>query len=109
MQVKTAEISNMCDWVQSVLVLHRPFKRTVMGSNPVAPTNNINDLATPRGGFFMSQRRLQRQIEFFQIVTVRFFVQKNYDRPILCAKKTVTVRLLADAILLLVLFFGYIL
>jgi len=53
----------------------------------------------------MSQRRLQRQIEFFQIVTVRFFVQKNYDRPILCAKKTVTVRLLADAILLLASFY----
>ena len=67
------------------LVEHPPFKRTVMGSNPVAPTNNINDLATPRGGFFMSQRRLQRQID--------------RDRPILCAKKTVTVRLLADAIL----------
>ena len=95
MQVKTAEISNMCNWVQSVLVFHPPFKRTVMGSNPVAPTNNINDLATLRGGFFMSQRRLQRQID--------------RDRPILCAKKTVTVRLLADAILLLVLFFGYIL
>jgi len=77
MQVKTAEISNMCDWVQSVLVLHLPFKRTVMGSNPVAPTNNINDLATLRGGFFMPQRRLQRQIDFFQIVTVRFFVQKK--------------------------------
>ena len=63
MQVKTAENRDMCDWVQSVLVLHLPFKRTVMGSNPVAPTNNINDLATPRGGFFMSQRRLQRQID----------------------------------------------
>ena len=58
MQVKTAENRDMCDWVQSVLVLHLPFKRTVMGSNPVAPTNNINDLATLRGGFFMSQRRL---------------------------------------------------
>ena len=58
MQVKTAENRDMCNWIQSVLVLHPPFKRTVMGSNPVAPTNNINDLATPRGGFFMSQRRL---------------------------------------------------
>ena len=92
MQVKTAENRDMCDWVQSVLVFHPPFKRTVMGSNPVAPTNNINDLATLRGGFFMSQRRLQRQID--------------RDRPILCAKKTVTVRLLADAFLLLVLFFN---
>ena len=71
MQVEIAENRDMCNWVQSVLVFHPPFKRTVMGSNPVAPTNNINDLATPRGGFFMSQRRLQRQIEFFQIVTVR--------------------------------------
>ena len=77
MQVKTAETSNICKWIQSVLVLHRPFKRTVMGSNPVAPTNNINDLATLRGGFFMPQRRLQRQIDFFQIVPVRFFVQKK--------------------------------
>jgi len=58
MQVKTAENRDMCNWIQSICVLHRPFKRTVMGSNPVAPTNNINDLAALRGGFFMPQRSL---------------------------------------------------
>ena len=56
MQVETAENRDMCDWVQDVLVFHPSFKRSVMGSNPVAPTININDLATLRGGFFMSQR-----------------------------------------------------
>jgi len=46
-----------------------------MGSNPVAPTNNINDLATLRGGFFMFQRSFndsQKNSSFKKILTVRF-------------------------------------
>ena len=46
-----------------------------MGSSPVAPTNNINDLAALRGGFFMSQRSFsdsQKNSSF----------KKNFDRPI---------------------------
>ena len=90
MQVEIAENRDMCNWVQSVLVFHPPFKRTVMGSNPVAPTNNINDLATLRGGFFMSQRRLSDSQKnssfkknFDRPIRRQNYWQKNYDRPLL--------------------------
>ena len=58
MQGETAENRDMCDWVQSVLVFSQAHNLKVVGSNPTPATNNINDLASHAGGFFLCARKM---------------------------------------------------
>ena len=74
MQVKTAETSNICKWVQSILVFSQAHNLKVVGSNPTPATKitiyksiTYSKRSLLRGWPFFASAQIERQIENFQL------------------------------------------